>query len=160
MDIGSLVSNLKHFLTVFGISVLPVVELKGAVPIGLGLGLGVWETYIAALLGSCAPAPFIMFFIRRLIKWMENCRFDLLKKFAAFLNGKIEKGQQNRFFQSSALLGLFLFVAIPLPSTGVWTGSMIAGALRLDKRKAIPIVCLGNMVAGLIILAMSHLIIA
>ena len=160
MGFDSLISNIGHFLTVMFTAMVPVVELKGAIPIGLGLGLNVWETYAAALIGSCIPAPFLMFFIRALLRWMEGCRFSALRSFCDFLNRKIEKGQQNRFFAGSVMLGLFLFVAIPLPSTGVWTGSMIAGVLRLDKRKAIPIVFLGNAVAGLIVLMMSHLIIA
>ena len=137
----------------------PVIELKGAMPVGLAAGLGVWETFAAALLGSCLPAPIVMLVIKRFLNWADTCKIGFLQKFAQFLHRKIEKGKSNKTFQTSVLLGLFIFVAIPLPTTGVWTGSMIAGTLDLPMRKALPVIVLGNTIAGLIILGASHLLI-
>lgn len=160
MNFTELIANLDHYLSVMALAMVPVIELKGAMPVGLAFGLGVWETFAAALIGSCLPAPILILCIRKLLAWMNGCKFELLHKVAAFLNRKIERGKSNRFFQTSALLGLFVFVAIPLPTTGVWTGSMIAGVLDLRMKTALPMIILGNTVAGLIVLYMSHLLIA
>ena len=159
MSIQVILDNLGHYLSVMAIAMAPVIELKGAMPIGLAAGLGVWETFAMALLGSCLPAPIVMLVIKRFLNWADTCKIGFLQKFAQFLHRKIEKGKSNKAFKTSALLGLFIFVAIPLPTTGVWTGSMIAGTLDLPMRKALPIVIMGNTVAGLIILGMSHLLI-
>lgn len=160
MDFTEILTNLDHYLSVMLLAMAPVIELKGAMPVGIALGLGVWETFAAALIGSCLPSPVIILCIRKLLAWMSNCKYTFFHRIAGFLNRKIEKGQQNRFFQTSALLGLFVFVAIPLPTTGVWTGSMIAGVLNLRMKSALPAIVLGNTVAGLIVLYMSHLLIA
>lgn len=160
MDFTELLTNLDHYLSVMLLSMVPIIELKGAMPVGLAFGLGVWETFAAALLGSCLPAPVLILCIRKLLAWMSGCKFKLFHKIANFLNRKIERGRSNRFFETSALLGLFLFVAIPLPTTGVWTGSMIAGVLNLRMKNALPVIVLGNTVAGLIVLYMSNLLIA
>ena len=157
MDFSEILLNIERYLSVLVISMAPIIELKGAMPIGLALGLGVWETFFTALIGSCLPVPFLILFIRKLLEWMSGCKIRFFQKFAGFLNRKIEKGQQSRFFETSALLGLFAFVAIPLPTTGVWTGSMIAGVLKLRMRTALPIIVAGNSVAGLIVLYVSYL---
>lgn len=159
MRIHEILNNLGHYLTVLVVSMAPVIELKGAMPIGLAAGLGVWETFSVALLGSCMPAPILMLVIKRFLNWADTCKIGFLQKFAQFLHKKIEKGRSSKAFETSALLGLFIFVAIPLPTTGVWTGSMIAGTLDLPMKKALPVIILGNTIAGLIILGMSHLLI-
>lgn len=159
MDLTAIFDNIGSYLLVVLISALPVVELKGAIPFGLACGLGLWETFVCALIGSCLPAPFIMLLIRRFLKWAGGCKIKWLNRFAAYLENKIQRKSNGKHFRTSALVGLFVFVAIPLPSTGVWTGSMIAGALDLRLKHAIPAVVLGNLIAGLIILLMSNLII-
>ena len=159
MDIAAFFTRFEHYIYVLGISMLPIVELKGAMPVGLALGLGTWNTFFTALIGSCLPIPFLILLIRKILEWLSVCRIPLFNRFGAFLNRKIEKGQNSRAFRTSAILGLFLFVAIPLPTTGVWTGSMIAGVLKIPLKIAWPIIVLGNTVAGLIVLFASHLII-
>ena len=77
--------------TVFGTSILPIIELKGAIPLGLGLGVPFWATYFIALLGSCLPAPFIVFFIEKIIRWMQGSKVKLFNRFANWLMGKVDK---------------------------------------------------------------------
>ena len=122
--------------TVFGTSILPIIELKGAIPLGLGLGVPFWATYFIALLGSCLPAPFIVFFIEKIIRWMQESKVKLFNRFANWLMGKVDKHKGK--IEKYGYLGVFIFVAIPLPGTGVWTGSLIASVLGLKPAKAIP----------------------
>lgn len=159
MSFAEILTNLDHYLSVMVIAMAPVIELKGAMPIGLALGLGVWETFTAALIGSCLPSPVLILIIRKFLEWAGGCKIEFLNKFATFLDHKIQKGMSKDTFKRSALLGLFIFVAIPLPTTGVWTGSMIAGVLKLRMKYALPVIILGNTVAGLIVLSMSYLLI-
>lgn len=159
MDFSEILTNLQHYLYVTALAMVPIIELKGAMPVGLAFGLGTWETFAAALIGSCLPAPFLILLIRKILVWMSGCKVPFFNKVADFLQRKIQRGQDNKAFRASATLGLFLFVAIPLPTTGVWTGSMIAGTLGMRFKTALPVILLGNTVAGLIVLYMSHLLI-
>ncbi|MDD3920774.1 MAG: small multi-drug export protein [Eubacteriales bacterium] len=159
MIFTELLNHAWHYLLVMLFSMLPIIELKGAIPVGLAFNLGVWETFFAAFVGSCLPAPFLILLIRKLLQWMQNCRFRWLRQFSDYLNNRIRKKSQNKRIRTSAVLGLFLFVAIPLPTTGVWMGSMIAGMLDIRMSHALPAIVVGNLVAGLIILYMSHLVI-
>ena len=143
------------FWTVFGTSILPIIELKGAIPLGLGLGVPFWTTYLIALIGSCLPAPFIVFFIEKVIRWMQRSKVKVFNRFANWLMGKVEKHKGK--IEKYGYLGVFIFVAIPLPGTGVWTGSLIASVLGLKPAKAIPLIILGNVVAGFIMLMLSSI---
>lgn len=143
------------YWTVFGMSMLPIIELKGAIPVGLGLGIPFWTTYFIALLGSCLPAPFIIFFIERILKWMANSRVKFFRKTAGWILRKADKNKGK--IEKYGYLGVFLFVAIPLPGTGVWTGSLIAAVLGLKPKKAIPLVIAGNAVAGILMLLLSSI---
>lgn len=143
------------FWTVFGTAILPIIELKGAIPLGLGLGVPFWTTYVIALLGSCLPAPFIIFFIEKIIRWMQRSKVSVFNRFANWLMGKVDKHKGK--IEKYGYLGVFIFVAIPLPGTGVWTGSLIASVLGLKPAKAIPLVILGNVVAGFIMLMLSSI---
>ncbi|MDD2295333.1 MAG: small multi-drug export protein [Eubacteriales bacterium] len=143
------------YWTVFGTSILPIIELKGAIPLGLGLGVPFWTTYFIALIGSCLPAPFIVIFIERIIRWMQKSKVKLFNRFANWLMGKVEKHKGG--IEKYGYLGVFIFVAIPLPGTGVWTGSLLASVLGLNPKKAIPLVIAGNCVAGFIMLMLSSI---
>lgn len=159
MVFSELFGHAWHYILVMLISMLPIIELKGAIPVGLAYNFGVWETFFAAFVGSCIPAPFLILLIRKLLRWMAGCRFHILRQFSEFLNKRIKSKSESRRFRTSAVLGLFLFVAIPLPTTGVWMGAMIAGMLDIRLRHALPAIILGNLIAGLAILLMSRLII-
>ena len=141
--------------TVLGMSMLPVLEVKAAIPVGLAMGLPLWETFFIALLGSCIPVPFILLLLRPFFHWCKGRPF--FHRLAEKLEGRFQRksGGVRRY----SLLGLFLFVAIPLPTTGVWTGSGIAAMLDLRIRHALPVIVAGNAVAALLMLAFGQTVI-
>lgn len=136
-------------------SMLPLIELKGAIPIGLAMGFGKVETLLISYLGSTLPALFILPFIIKIFSWMEK-RPKSARLVARAKNKAQSKDEQVRKYQ---YLGLFIFVAIPLPGTGVWMGSLIASLMGLEKKKSFLMIALGNAVAGLIIFLFSNIFI-
>lgn len=133
-------------------SMVPVVELRGGIPFGVALGLDIWEAYIAAVIGNLIPVPFIIVFIRRIFAWM---RVHMPK-----LGSLVDKLEQKAHLKGKKVtkykyLGLFIFVAIPLPGTGAWTGSLVAAFLNMRLRKALPAVFLGVLTAGVLISALT-----
>ncbi len=130
------------------VSMIPVVELRGGIPAGVALGLPVWAAFIAAVIGNLIPVPFIIVYIRRIFQWMRrkmprlNRMVDRLEKKAHLKGQKVTKYKY---------LGLMLFVAIPLPGTGAWTGSLAAAFLDMPLRKALPSVIAGVLIAGMAI---------
>lgn len=142
---------LKNYLIVFFVSMLPVVELRGAIPIGLGLGLPVVPTYIVAVLGNMVPVPFIYLFARKFLIW--GCDKPLIGGICRFCINKGEKG--GRALEEKAgrglVVALLVFVGIPLPGTGAWTGTL-AGSILDMKFKDVLIACMGGvLMAGVII---------
>lgn len=138
------------------VSMAPVVELRGGIPIGVGLGLPLWEAYLAAVIGNMVPVPFIIVFIRRIFKWMRVTIPSLGR-----LIGKLEdkahlKGQMVRKYK---YLGLVILVAIPLPGTGAWTGALVAAFLDMRLRDAVPSIFAGVLLAGLAISALTHVVV-
>ena len=137
----------KFTLTVL-VSMIPVVELRGGIPAGVALGLPVWAAFIAAVMGNLIPVPFIIVYIRRIFQWMRR-RIPRLNSLVDKLERKAHlKGQKVTKYK---YLGLMLFVAIPLPGTGAWTGSLAAAFLDMPLRKAIPSVIVGVLIAGMAI---------
>ena len=148
-------------ITTFLISMLPLVELKGGIPYAAAQGLIGLDSFGSVLrspgfwvcvVGSSAMCPLILWVFEPMMRWMRTARFLGLGRFARFVDRRIEKGTRRVSGSRLLLWGLFLFVAVPLPSTGLWTGSAIAAFLRLEPKKAIPAVVLGNLVAGLLLL--------
>lgn len=128
---------------------VPVIELKGAIPVGLSLGIPEWECMLLAIFGSIAPSPLIIFFTRRILHWFMNSRFSLLRRFGNWQHKRLlRKGGRIEKYR---VWFLFTFVAIPLPTTGVWTGSMIAGLFDIRIKTAVPVIFLGNCVAAVLI---------
>ena len=147
-----------HYLIVFLISMVPLIELRGAIPYGLGFGLDPFLVYALAIIGNCLPVPVILFFVKRVLLWMQGCSVGLFRRVSAFV---IEKAQKNRGrVEKYAALGLFLFVAIPLPGTGAWTGSLVAAMFDMKKRTAFPSIFLGVLTAGIIMSLISGGILA
>ncbi len=142
-------------LSVFFTSMLPIWELKGSILAGVGFGLPIWEVFIAAYLGSCVPVPFIIFLIEKIIVKLSHSKVKFFNSVAGWILGKVEKHKGK--IEKYGYLGVFLFVAIPLPGTGVWTGSLLAAMLGLSPKKAIPLVLLGNLVAGFLMLLLADL---
>lgn len=147
----------KHCLIVFFVSMVPVIELRGAIPYGVGFGLPLWLTYIIAIVGNILPVPLIYFFARRVLEWGSDK--PVIGKFFTFCLEKGEKGGQK--LQEKAGRGLFwallIFVGIPLPGTGAWTGTLAASLLNMGFRKSV-LACMGGvLLAGCIMGVLSWL---
>lgn len=142
-----------HYLTVFFISMVPVVELRGAIPAGIAMGLPPLAVLLVSVLGNIVPVPFVILFIRRILSWMMR-RGGALQKAASFLKTKAERGAE--LFYKYELLGLFILVAIPLPGTGAWTGALVSAMLEIRLKKAIPLIALGVLTAGIVMLCISY----
>lgn len=137
------------FFHVFFMSMIPVVELRGAIPYGLAAGLDPWLTYLAAVVGNMVPVPFIMIFIRRIFNWArEHSRW--LGDRVRWLEDRAEK--KSDLVRRYALAGLTILVAIPLPGTGAWTGALVAALMNIRLRQSFPAVLLGVLIAGVIML--------
>lgn len=136
------------FLFTLLVSMVPVVELRGGIPFGVAMGLSVPKAYLAAVIGNMIPVPFIIVYIRRIFQWMRrhmprlDSMVDKLEKKAH------EKGREIARYE---IFGLLLFVAIPLPGTGAWTGSLAAAFLDMRLKKAIPTIAAGVLIAGVLI---------
>jgi len=138
---------IKDCIYTFIISMVPVIELRGAIPVGVGLGLPVWIAFAVSIIGNFIPVPFILLFIRVILKWMKGTKH--LDKIAAWIEERAEKNSAKVLRYAS--MGLFIFVAIPLPGTGAWTGALIAALLNMRMKYALPSIALGILCAGIII---------
>ncbi len=141
---------LKKYLIVFFVSMVPLIELRGAIPIAAGMGLPFIQYYIIAILGNMIPLPFIYFFARKILVWGSDK--PVIGKFFTWCLEKGEKGGKK--LQATAGKGLFvallLFVGIPLPGTGAWTGTLAASILDMDFKSSVLAVMLGVILAGII----------
>ena len=135
---------------------VPLIELRGAIPYAAAFGLPLVPSYIVAVLGNMLPVPFIYLFARKVLVWGADKKF--IGKFFTFCLKKGEAG--GRKLQSKAGRGLFLalliFVGIPLPGTGAWTGALIAALLGIPVKKALPAILLGILIATIIMAAVSY----
>ena len=131
-------------LLTFGTAMVPVIELRGAIPVGVAAGLPPAVACVTAILGNLVPVPFIMLLVRRIFDWLRDTRFFGPKivwlERRAHLKGRIVRKYR--------LLGLVLLVGIPLPGTGAWTGALVASLLDIRLRNALPAVLLGLVIAG------------
>ena len=130
------------------VSMIPVAELRLGIPFGVARGLPVWAACLAAVLGNMLPVPFIVVYIRRIFQWM--------RRRLPWLNSLVDKLERKAHLNGQTVtkykyLGLLIFVAIPLPGTGAWTGSLAAAFLDMPLRKALPSIFAGIVIAGLAI---------
>ena len=130
------------------VSMIPVIELRGGIPFGVGVGLPVWLAYLAAIIGNMLPVPFIVVYIRRIFQWMRR-HLPRLNYLVTRLEQKDHL--KGRMVTKYKYLGLAIFVAIPLPGTGAWTGALAAAFLDMPLRKALPSIFAGVLVAGVAI---------
>ena len=135
------------------VSMIPIIELRGGLPFGVALGLPYYLAFPAAVIGNLIPAPFIIVYIRRI--------FELMRRYLPKLNGIVDKLERKAHLKGKKMqkyqyLGLWLFVAIPMPGTGAWTGSLAAAFLGMRLKKAMPAVVLGVLTAGCIMLGLTH----
>ena len=139
-------------LIAFLASLLPVIECRGGMIIAKGFGIPFIRAFLLCYLGNMIPVPFILLFIRKIFEFMK--KHNILTKFIEFLEGKTARNQEKvmRYKQ----WGLLLFVAIPLPGTGAWTGSLFAALLDVDLKKALPIIAIGVFIADLIMSVLTY----
>ncbi len=146
--------NLPKELIVLLCAAIPVIELRGAIPIGFMLNVSPKLTFLLAMIGSTLPAPFMIAFFRKAVIFMKQHRIlPMLTRYFDYLMHI--KGKKLKY---ADVFGLFLFVAIPLPSTGAYTGAMLASVMNIRMRRALPAIFFGNMIAGLITIGFSHIV--
>lgn len=146
-------------LCVFFCSMIPIIELRGAIPMGavfdstLG-GMPFWFTYILSVAGNMLPVPFILLFIKKVIRWMSQSKIKFFNKVANFLLNRVEKRRDK--IEKYSFWGVCLFVAVPLPVTGAWTGSLVAAMIDMKFWKAFVSCLFGVMIAGVIMTIASY----
>lgn len=145
-------NNIQNALYTFFFSMVPIFELRGAIPLGASFGLPWLECYLICVIGNLIPVPFILLFIRAVLHWMKKVKH--LEKIANWIEKKAEKNKNK--VMKYASLGLFLFVAIPVPGTGAWTGSLVAAMMDMRMKYALPSIIAGVLVAGFIMSGISY----
>lgn len=149
----------KNYLIVFLVSMLPLIELRGAIPIAESMNLNIGVYYIVAIIGNMIPVPFIYLFARKLLEWGKDKK--IIGKFFTFC---LEKGQKGgeKLKESAGNKGIFwalmIFVGIPIPGTGAWTGTLAASILDIDFKTSILAVSLGVILAGIIMSVSSKVV--
>lgn len=131
-------------LLTFGTAMVPVIELRGAIPVGVAAGLPPAVACVTAILGNLVPVPFIMLLVRRIFDWLRDTRFFGPK--ITWLERRAHL--KGRLVRKYRLLGLVILVGIPLPGTGAWTGALVAALLDIRLRTALPAILLGLLIAG------------
>ncbi|MBO8434692.1 MAG: small multi-drug export protein [Tyzzerella sp.] len=142
-NLGGIVSK---EIIVFIVSLLPILELRGGILAGYLLGLDFVPTFLISFVGNMLPIPFILYFIQFIFKVLKNTP---MKKFVLWCEKKAESKSET--IRKYAYLGILIFVGIPLPGTGAWTGALIASMLKMDPKKTLPAVALGVLLAGIIV---------
>jgi uncharacterized membrane protein len=139
-------------LITFLVAMVPVLELRGAIPLGVSMGLSHMVSMLISILWNMVPVPFIILFIRKMFEWLsarsERLR-RLTERIGAKAEGKWDKVHKYQFF------ALVLLVAIPLPGTGAWTGALIAALMNMRLRNALPSIFLGVVIAGILVAGLT-----
>ncbi|MGN0352779.1 MAG: COG2426 family protein [Roseburia sp.] len=148
---------LKHYIMIFFISMVPLIELRGAIPYSQVFGLPIIPSFIICIIGNMLPIPIIYLFARKVLEW--GCDKPVIGKFFTWCLEKGEKGGKK--LQEKAGKGLFvallLFVGIPVPGTGAWTGTLAASILDMDFKSTVTAVLSGVLLAGIIMMVASLL---
>ncbi len=145
-------------ILVFIISLLPILELRGGLIAAALLKLNPIPSYIISMIGNIIPIPFILFLMAKILEKMRNSKIKSFNKFANFLDKKVEKHKNS--IEKFGYWGLVLFVGIPLPGTGAWTGTLLASVLNLDKKKSFGAILLGVVMASVIMMLISFGVLA
>ena len=137
---------MKYLIT-FLISMVPVIELRGAIPVAIAKDMEPWAAFCLSVVGNMLPVPFILLFIRKIFAWMKKYERlgNIVTKLEARAAGKSDKVKKYE------LLGLCLLVAIPLPGTGAWTGALVAALMDIRIRRALPTIFVGVVLAGIVV---------
>lgn len=144
---------MKDILLTFLVAMVPVVELRGAIPFGVVRGLNIWTAILASVLGNLVPVPFIILFIRRIFAWMRAH----MPKLDGLVTRMEKKAEKNRAaVEKYAFWGLAILVAIPLPGTGAWTGALVAAMMEMRLKRAFPAIVIGVVIAGVIVSVVTY----
>lgn len=147
-----LLNLLTTEIKVLLVSMLPIIELRGAIPIGMAMGMSAQHAFITCYIGSIIPVPILLFGIRPVFKWLKGT--ELYDK---IIHKLIHRTLNRSYYvEKYGFWGLLLFVAIPLPGTGVWSGTLAAVLLDIRFKAAFPAILIGNLIAGFIIMTLSH----
>ena len=146
-------TTIGNFAMTFLIAMIPVLELRAAIPAGVIAGLNIQTVLAAAIMGNVLPIPFIIVFIRKIFKWMQS-KSPWLANIVAKLEAKADKKKAQVL--KYEFWGLMLFVAIPLPGTGAWTGALIAAMLDMQLKRALPAIAVGVLTAAIIVTAATY----
>lgn len=141
-------------IVVFIISLMPILELRGGLIAAALLKVNPIAGYIVSIIGNALPVPFILLFISKILDVMEKSKIKWLNKFSNFLKTKADKNKSQ--IEKYGYFGLVLFVGIPLPGTGAWTGCLVASLLNLDKKKSFFCVLVGILIASIIMMILSY----
>lgn len=145
-ELGAMVSTIL-------VSMVPVLELRGGIPWGVAHGLSHFAAFVCAVIGNMIPLPFIVVYIRRIFKWMRR-HLPQLDHMVDRLEAKAHlKGRKVTKYR---YLGLMIFVAIPLPGTGGWTGALVAAFLDMRLRRTLPAIFAGVLIAGFLITGITY----
>ena len=146
--------NLGNHLCVLICSMIPIIELRGAIPLGAAFGMPFWQNYLISVIGNMLPIPVILLFVSTVLRHMAHSRVKIFNKVAGFILRKAEKNRPK--IEKYSVFGLFIFVAIPLPGTGAWTGSLVAALMGMKFWKAMLSVFLGVLAAGIVMSMISY----
>lgn len=146
-------TEVGKFIFTMLFAMIPVVELRGAIPVGVAMDLPLWAALAASIIGNMIPIPFIIVFIRRIFKWF-SAHFKKLQVFIEKLEKRAyEKGALVKKYEA---IGLCILVAIPLPGTGAWTGALVAAFLDIRLKTAFPVILLGVIIAGILVSGLTY----
>ncbi|WP_353093767.1 small multi-drug export protein [Tissierella praeacuta] len=148
----ALIEELKIEIMVIFFAMLPIVELRGAIPLGISLGLRPIHSTILSIIGNIIIVPFLLKLLQPIMKYFEKT--VIFSKTIGWV--KRRSMEKASIIKKYSLIGLFIFVAIPIPTTGVWTGSVIASILKLDFKKALLSISLGIITSGIIVATISY----
>ncbi len=134
-------------------AMVPVVELRGAIPYGVIAGLSVPAAFVIAVIGNLVPIPFLVVFTRKVFEWLRT-KSEWLDSIVKKLEAKAEN--KKDIVLKYEFWGLVLLVAIPLPGTGAWTGALVAAMMDMRLKRAMPAICLGVVIAGIIVTSVTY----
>lgn len=144
---------MKIFLSTMLMAMVPVIELRGAIPFGVAAGISVKQALIFATIGNLIPIPFILLFLRKVFLWMRKISpgfENIVEKLES--RAKSKKGIVDKY----EIIGLIILVAIPLPGTGAWTGALVATVLDIRMRRALPAITVGVIIAGTLVSVITY----
>lgn len=144
---------MRVFFSTILMAMVPVIELRGAIPFGVAAGISVKQALVCAIIGNLIPIPFILLFLRRVFVWMRKISTgfeNLVEKLE--LRAKRKKGIVDKY----EIIGLIILVAIPLPGTGAWTGALVATVLDIRMRRALPAITIGVVIAGILVSVITY----